>query len=98
LIASSLLIAVPARQAPDAGDVCNTGTFEERDALSADKKSAAALVAVGALTSFVAFVVAVAGAARKPQSRVLLNLFAGAAVIETAAGVVVAFLTAMVVC
>ena len=99
LIAAALLISLPALRAPDAGEVCNASTFEERDHLEADKRSAAIAVLFGALTSLAAAIVAFTSAGRQTSwPRLSLRLMGSLGLVGVAAGLFVAFLTALIVC
>ena len=98
LFAAALLISVPAVRAPDASDVCNAPSFEERDELEAEKESAAIVVLVGALASLVATVIAFATAAGRPRRSPVPLLLGGLGLTGVFAGLFVAFLTALIVC
>lgn len=101
LIAAALLIALPlAMGVPSAGDVCNAGSFAERDELEADKTRAAKIVLGGALLSAVAAIVAVVSVIqRKPRgSRKLMFVLAWIGVFGFTIGAAVALLTYAVIC
>jgi MFS family permease len=98
LVVAAFLIALPAFGAPDAGDVCNAPTFEERDELRDEKNGRAKIMLAGAAMSLLAAVVAFVAAAAKREwrGRMLLVVLIGVA--GSALGFVVAFLTALIVC
>jgi hypothetical protein len=65
LIVAALLIALPlAMGVPSAGDICNAGSFAERDELEAEKTRAARIALGGALLSSVAAMVASSASSR----------------------------------
>jgi hypothetical protein len=98
LVVAAFLIALPAFGAPDAGDVCNAPTFEERDELSDEKTGRAKLVLAGAAVSLLAAVVAFAAAAanREWRGRMVLVVLIGVA--GSGLGLLVAFLTGAIIC
>jgi drug/metabolite transporter (DMT)-like permease len=99
LIAAAFLISLPAAQAPSAADVCNARTNEAQDHLEADKESAAITVLLGALASLAAAVVAFPIAARRTRSYKPQLLFLGVlGLVGLAAGLYLAFATALIVC
>ena len=99
LIASAVLITAPALRAPSAADVCNASEPGQDDKLAAEKESAAALVAFGAVVSFVAAAVAFHTARRgncsDRRSLISLGILGG---LGGLVGLYVAFVTVLIVC
>jgi uncharacterized BrkB/YihY/UPF0761 family membrane protein len=101
LLGAGVLIATPlAMDVPSAGDVCNANSFEQNDALEAEKTRAARFPLVGALLSLIAAVVAIISVVqrRPPGSREAMLWLALLGVVGVVVGLSAALLTYAVIC
>jgi hypothetical protein len=101
LLGAGVLITAPlAMDVPSAGDVCNASSFEQNDALEAEKTRAARFPLVGALLSSIAAAVAIVSVAQRqpPGARQAMLWLGLLGVVGVVVGLSAALLTYAVIC